>query len=127
MTTVQRAILIAVSILSLAAPGAYANNHTLRGVVQLGDEDTNGTLSTNINDEENVRYIVKFKEGSNLYKQRLDEHRRRKMTEDHADLKDYFLVPDNAEVMILRTEEEVKNMVENEEVEYVEKGKMGEQ
>lgn len=77
-----------------------------------------------LKEEDEHRYIVKFKDGSSLFQQRLDENRRmRELSEDHAALEDTFLVPDNVEVMYLPTAEDVQKLSENEEVEYVEKGK----
>ncbi len=79
-------------------------------------------------DEDDHRYIVKFKEGSTLYGQRLHRYRKLMSTtlEDasSSDIRDVkFLEPDNAEVMILMTDKELEAMENNDEVEYVEKGK----
>ena len=70
--------------------------------------------------EDEHRYIVVFKQGSALYKNRVD-NARRKLTSEMLD--DKFIIRENAEVMILYSDEEVSKMENNEEVEYVEKGK----
>ena len=55
----------------------------------------------NVEDEDEHRYIVKFKQGSALYKERVDNARRNLSVAPGSSLDDNFLIPENAEVMIL--------------------------
>jgi hypothetical protein len=74
-------------------------------------------------DEDEHRYIVKFKQGSALFKERIDNARRNLSVAPGSSLDDNFLIPENAEVMILSSDEEVSSMANNGDVEYVERGK----
>ena len=74
--------------------------------------------------EDEHRYIVVFKQGSALYKKRVDSARR-KLSDapGSSQLKDKFIIRENAEVMNLYSDEDISKMENNDEVEYVEKGK----
>lgn len=77
------------------------------------------------NDNGEHRYIVKFKDGSKLYSNRM-QHTRRKLnvnSEHTLGLDHNFMPFDNVEVMTLDTQEEVEEWENNTEVDFVEKGK----
>ena len=84
-----------------------------------------GTPPPNVfsSEDDEHRYIVKFKEGSRLYQQRLDNARRKLSDSASTSLEDNFLIKDNVEVMILSTAEAVEEMMTLEDVEYLELGK----
>ena len=75
------------------------------------------------------RYIVKFKPGSIEFEKRLHRARRRKLrrtatlSQDESLLTYGSFIPkDNAEVVYLKSDKEVQEWNEKEEVEYVEPG-----
>jgi hypothetical protein len=84
-----------------------------------------GTPPPNVfsSEDDEHRYIVKFKEGSSLLQERLDNARRKLSDSASTSLEDNFLIKDNVEVMILSTAEAVEEMMTLEDVEYLELGK----
>jgi hypothetical protein len=84
-----------------------------------------GTPPPNVfsSEDDEHRYIVKFKEGSSLLQERLDNARRKLSDSGSTSLEDNFLIKDNVEVMILSTAEAVEEMMTLEDVEYLELGK----
>ncbi len=75
-------------------------------------------------EQDEHRYIVVFKPGSDVYKKRVDNARRKlSVAPGSSQLNDKFIIRENAEVMTLSSDEDVAKMANNEEVEYVERGK----
>ncbi len=78
--------------------------------------------------DEDRRFIVGFVEGSAMYQNRLNQYlverrARRKLQAPADEVFDVkFLVPENVEIMILNTDEDVKEIQNNDEVAYVEPG-----
>ncbi len=90
-------------------------------------ESSGGDLVVAAEADEDRRFIVGFVEGSVMYQERLnqylEERRTRKLQASADEVVDVeFLVPENAQVMILKTDKEVQELQDNDEVAYVEPG-----
>ena len=99
---------------ALGTTNESAKGNVSRARMQMASEE----------DDEH-RYIVKFKDGSVLYTSRM-EHARRKLkinSEHSLGLDHNFLPFDNVEIMTLATQEEFEEWENNTEVDFVEKGK----
>ncbi len=96
-------------------------------------DDQTPTFSSPFNEDgTNNRYIVRFKSGSKTYRSRMRRAQRQRTagrvasssSPDDKLLKfGSFLPDDNAEVLLLNSQDEVKAWSEKDDVEYVELGK----
>ena len=125
-------LLSLLTLLSMKAVPLYAEKQD--HVAQQADKDSSEGLwvspiyfnqtASEEDENEDHQYIVKYKDGSQMFEDRLHEARRR-LSVDSSDSpsKYYDFIPgENAEVITLTTQE-LKEWENNKEVDYVEKGK----
>ena len=129
-------LLSLLTLLSMKAVPLYAEKQD--HVAQQADKDSSEGLwvspiyydplkqtASEEDENEDHQYIVKYKDGSQMFEDRLHEARRRLSVDssDSPSKVDYFLpVAYHVEVMTLTTQE-LKEWENNKEVDYVEKGK----